>query len=320
MTLAELSQQVQLAHSRIESHILKTPLIHSHALSKRSGAEVYLKLESEQYTGSFKARGSLNKLLKVKERGSDNRLITASTGNHGLGFARGIGLTGLKGTVYLPHSASKAKVKKLGYYPVDLEFYGEDSLSTELHAREMASSTGSIWVSPYNDYDIISGQGTIAMEMLSQAEDIDDVFITVGGGGLISGIGTYLKVNAPDTRVVSCQPFNSREMTLSLTAGKIVDDPDAQPTLSDGSAGGIEPGAITFNICQQVIDETITVTEEEIISALQLMIHEHGKIIEGSAAVTIASLLKEKEKFKGRRVVLVICGGNIDIEKLKSIL
>lgn len=319
-TLTDISSRIEIAKERIGTNILTTPLIKSLALSKLSEADIYLKLESEQHTGSFKARGSLNKVLKVKQNASHQTLITASTGNHGLGFARAIGITGLQGTVYLPHTASKAKVKKLSYYPVQLEFYGDDSLTTELHAREIASSSNSIWVSPYNDLDIIAGQGTIAMELKNQLDNIDDVLVTVGGGGLISGIGSYLKVHSPSTKITSCQPSNSAEMTLSLKAGKIVADPNAQETLSDGSAGGIEPGAVTFDLCRQIIDHTITVSEEQIRAAIQLMIHEHGKIIEGAAAVTIASLLKEKQRFKGKKIVLIICGGNIDIDKLKKLL
>jgi len=139
MDITSLSQAVMQAHNRIRPDILNTPLTYSPALSEAIDGEVYLKLESEQHTGSFKARGSLNKLLTIKESGLGKPVITASTGNHGLGFARAIGITGLSGTVYLPYNASQAKVKRLGYYPVTVERYGEDSLSTELYARAQAS-------------------------------------------------------------------------------------------------------------------------------------------------------------------------------------
>ena len=320
MNLQNLSSKVTKAHEQIKVHILKTPLLHSYALSEMIGGEVYLKLESEQHTGSFKARGSLNKLLNIKKLESAKPVITASTGNHGLGFARAVGITGLRGTVYLPHGASEAKIKKLGYYPVTLMRHGDDPLTTELHAREVAESSGAIWVSPYNDTEVIAGQGTIAIEILDQLPEVDDILITMGGGGLISGIGAFIKHNATSVNIIGCEPINSKEMTLSLLAGKIVDQEDAKDTLSDGSAGGIEPGAITFDICQQVVDHSILVSEEEIKDALKMMIYEHGKIIEGAAAVTIASLIKDKDRFKGRKVVLVICGSNIDIAKLKKIL
>lgn len=320
MDQSQLTQEIINAHQRIKGDILHTPLIYSHSLSELVEGAVYLKLENEQYTGSFKARGSLNKLRSVAEKENNKNVITASTGNHGLGFARAVQLTGLKGTVYLPKSASPFKIKRLSYYPVSLEFFEGDSLSTELAAKEAAKNKEAIWVSPYNDYAIIAGQGTIAIEILEQIESLDNILVTVGGGGLISGIGAYLKAQSPDTRIVACQPKNSPEMTLSLEAGKIVHLETSLPTLSDGSAGGIEPGSITFEICQHIVDQTILVTEEQIEDAIRFMVAEHGKIIEGSAAVTIASLLKEKDSFAGKTTVLVLCGGNIAADKLASIL
>ena len=318
MTIAEISKAVEEAHNRIVHDVLKTPLIKSFALSDLVKGEVYLKLENEQYTGSFKARGSLNKLAAIGE--TDKEVVTASTGNHGLGFARAVGLTGLKGTVFLPHSAARTKVKKIGRHPVRIARYGDDPLSTELHAKQYAKDHDAIWVSPYNDYEVIAGQGTIGKEIHSQLDHVDDILVTMGGGGLISGIGAYIKTKSPQTSIIGCEPEHSPEMTLSLRAGKIVDDPKAKDTLSDGSAGGIEPGAITFPICQQVVDHCVLVDESSIAAGIKMMVEEHGKIIEGSAAVTIASLLKEKERYQGRTVVLVICGGNIDINILKQLL
>lgn len=318
MTISEITKTVEEAHGRIKEHILKTPLIKSFALSDLINGSVYLKLENEQYTGSFKARGSLNKLMAIGD--TDQEVITASTGNHGLGFARAVGLTGLKGTVFLPHSAAKTKVKKIGRHPVKIARHGDDPLTTELHAKNYAQENDAIWVSPYNDYQVIAGQGTIGKEILDQLDHVDDILVTMGGGGLISGIGAYIKTHSPDTSIIGCEPRHSPEMTLSLRAGMIVDDPDAKDTLSDGSAGGIEPGAITFPICQKVVDHCVLVEEEEIATGIKMMITEHGKIIEGSAAVTIASLLKEKKRYEHRTVVLVICGGNIDINILKQLL
>ena len=318
MMIADISIAVEKAHDRIREHILETPLIKSFALSEMVNGEVFLKLESEQHTGSFKARGSLNKLLTIEDR--DNEVITASTGNHGLGFARAVGLTGIKGTVYLPHSAAKSKVKKIGRYPVKIARYENDPLATELYAKNYALENNAIWVSPYNDYHVLAGQGTIGKEILTQIGHVDDILVTMGGGGLISGIGAYIKTKSTDTSIIGCEPKHSPEMTLSLRAGKIVDDPNAKETLSDGSAGGIEPGAITFPICQQVVDHCVLVDESAIAAGIKMMVEEHGKIIEGSAAVTIASLLKEKERYIGRTVVLVICGGNIDVNTLKQLL
>lgn len=318
MTLTDISLAIDKAHNRISDHILKTPLIKSFTLSDMIGGDVFLKLENEQYTGSFKARGSLNKLMSIDQ--SDQEVVTASTGNHGLGFARAVDLTGLSGTVFLPHNAAKAKVKKISRHSAKIMYHGDDPLTTELHAKAYAAEHNAIWVSPYNDLEVLAGQGTIGKEILQQLDHVDDILITMGGGGLISGIGAYIKTHSSHTSIIGCEPRHSPEMTLSLKAGKIVDAPDAQDTLSDGSAGGIEPGAITFSICQQVVDHCVLVEEDAIAAGIKMMVTEHGKIVEGSAAVTIAALLKEKERYKNRTVVLVICGGNIDINILKQLL
>lgn len=316
----DLYQEILAAEKRLRANILKTPLVESFSLSKLINGRVFLKLENEQYTGSFKARGSLNKLMSLSDSEREKGAITASTGNHALGFSRACKITNTKGTVYLPNHASKAKIELLKNYPVDLKFYGDDPLSTEIHAKQVAEETNKIWVSPYNDKEIIAGQGTIGIELCEQLEHFDHVFITVGGGGLISGIGSYLKKAKADTKIISCEPENSKEMALSLKAGKIVDQDDAKETLSDGSAGGIEPKSITFPICQSIIDDTITVNEDEIASALKIIVHEQHKIIEGSAAVAVASLIKEKEKFQAATVVVVICGANIDLKLFKSLI
>lgn len=308
------------AEKRIRPYILKTPLIESRNLSELIGGNVYLKLESEQYTGSFKARGSLNKLLSLTEDEKNRGTITASTGNHALGYARALEIVNVKGTVYLPENASKSKVAALNNYSVDLKFHGFDCLTTELYAKEKAKEQNKVWVSPYNDPQIIGGQGTIGIELAEQLNDFDDTLITMGGGGLMSGIGTYLKKCKPVIRLVGCQPENSPEMTLSLKAGKIVELREEIETLSDGSAGGIEKGAITFPICQSVVDETVLVSEQEIESALKFVAHNHHKIIEGAAGVAVASLIKNKELYKERTVVIIICGSNIDIKKFKRII
>ena len=314
--LKNIANKVEIAEKRIRQNTLHTPLLEAKILSEAISGKVYLKLENEQYTGSFKARGSLNKLLSITD--TKQHVVTASTGNHGLGFSRAVDITGLNGTVFLPPHASQAKVKKLKNYPVTLEFFGNNSLETELHAKAYAKANGAVWVSPYNDEEIIAGQGTIGIELSQAPIDIDEVLITIGGGGLISGIGAYLKTHHPNIKIVGCQPAHSPEMTLSLKAGKIVDYPEAKATLSDGSAGGIEPNAITFELCQKVVDHCILVDEDAIGAGIKHILHQHNKIIEGAAAVTIASLLKEKERFKNKTVVLVICGGNIDLNILSN--
>ena len=312
----QLLSEIIKAEQNIRAHILKTPLIESKYLSQLNQGKVFLKLESEQYTGSFKARGSMNKILSLSAEQKAKGVITASTGNHALGFARALELTETKGIIYLPENAVSSKVEALQHYTAELRFHGNDSLETELYAKKIAQETGAIWVSPYNDSQIIAGQGTIGIELMEQLYPIDNILITVGGGGLISGIGTFLKAVSPNTKIIGCQPENSPEMYLSVKAGEIKYMEKALPTLSDGSAGGLEPEAITFPICQKIVDEFILVSEAEIASAIKLMVDKHHKIIEGAAAVALASFIKQVHHFKNKNIVIIICGGNIDTQKL----
>jgi len=313
-------QEISQAEARIRPYTLTTPLIESRPLSKLSGARVFLKLESEQYTGSFKARGSMNKIRSLSPEEKGRGVVAASTGNHGLGCARAMELTHTPGTIFLPENASPTKVEALRHYPVELAFYGHNSLETELHAKEVARQQGRVWVSPYNDPQIIGGQGTVAVEICRQLPEFDHLLVCVGGGGLISGVGTWIKAHRPSTQVVGCLPENSPEMKLSLEKGEVVMLNESRETLSDGSAGGLEPDAITFPICQQVVDECLLTSEEEIASGIRLMVHAHQKIVEGAAAVTIGCLLRHKQRFAGSTVVLLICGANIAPHKLKQLL
>jgi threonine dehydratase len=312
--------KIKEAYARIKPHIHRTNLIKSTSLSKAVDGDVYLKLENEQYTGSFKARGSLNKLLVLTDLQKNKGVVTASTGNHGLGFSRACAITKLAGIVFLPQNAAQAKVKKLRDYPVTLKFVTGNSLQTELAAREYAESKGMTWVSPYNDYDVLHGQGTIACELLEQTTSIDALFATVGGGGLISGIASYLKEQSPQTIVYGCQPALSPEMSLSVEAGKVIGMDENLPTLSDGSAGGIEDDTITLSYCQRFIDEFVLITEEEIKDAIKRVAADHNKIIEGAAGVSVASVLKKKDQLKGKTSVVIICGGNISLDVFKQII
>ena len=314
-----LVHEIEQAEERIRPHTLDTPLLHSRWLSQACEGEVYLKMESEQHTGSFKARGSLNKLMWIREQGLQGLPITASTGNHGLGFARALDLLGMEGKIYLPENAVASKVEAIRAYGVELEFYGDNPYDTEIHARKTAEEKGWIYVSPYNDVQVIAGQGTIGKEILDKQPKTDCVLATVGGGGLISGIGSYVKANRPEASLIGCQPENSPEMSVSVRAGEYR-EVQSKPTLSDGSAGGFEKGAITFDLCRELVDDFILVSEEEIRESIRLMVARHHKLVEGSAAVAVASLLKEPERFSGKTVAIVVCGANIAPETLKKIL
>lgn len=314
-----LYDEILQAWNRIKDEVRHTPLLYSNWLSSFCNGDVYLKLESEQVTGSFKARGSLNKLKWIREQQLDVLPVTASTGNHGLGFARACDLLGLKGKVFLPHNAVASKVEAIREYDVEIEFHGDDPYTTETYARRTAEKNGWIYVSPYNDPQIIAGQGTIGIEILEELPKPDNILATVGGGGLISGIGSYVTKKSPETSIIGCQPENSPEMSVSIRAGEYKEI-DTKPTLSDGSAGGFERDSITFGLCKRLVDDFILITEDEIAGGIRSMIKHHSKLVEGSAGVAIASLIKEPSRYAGQTTVIVICGANISLEKLQSIL
>lgn len=317
-----ICELVVRAESRIRPFIRETPLEHSFALSELAGCQVYLKLENLQFTGSFKARGALNKLMSLDQRALASGIITASTGNHGLAVAHGLSTLNANGVIYLPKNASHQKVNLLNKYGVDIKFHGDECSETEVFARGKSVELDQVYISPYNDPDIIGGQGTIALELEHQLESVDVLFVSVGGGGLISGIAGYLKESGARTKVIGCSPENSRYMVESVKAGSIV-EVDELPTLSDGTAGGMEPDAITFEHCRRFVDDWLTVSEGEIRAAMKLVFESQRLVIEGSAGVTVASFLKhisKNELSPQTRVVLVICGGNIDIEKFKEIV
>jgi threonine dehydratase len=311
---------IEKALERIRPHILKTPLFPSPYLSKLNNGTVGLKLESEQYTGSFKARGALNKVLSLSKAEKAAGLVTASTGNHAQGFARALTISGDEGTVFLPTNADPAKVEALGYYKASLEFFGSGCLETELHAKEVAAKEEKVWVSPYNDLEVIAGQGTIAIEIEEQCPNVDVVLACIGGGGLVSGLSSWFKVKNPKVQIIGCLPENSPEMYLSAQKGEVVIIDEPLDTLSDGSAGGLETGSMTFDICCKNVDDYILVSEEEIASAMRFMVDTHHKIVEGAAGVAIASFIKNPTRFQGLNVVIVVCGANVSTQKLKDIL
>jgi threonine dehydratase len=305
------------AAERIRPHIAETPLIPSPMLSGLAGANIFLKLENRQTTGSFKLRGATNKLLGLSAAQRGLGVVTASTGNHGLAVAHAASQLGIAATIFMPESASPRKVAKLRTFDVELRFIPGDAVNAETTARRTADATGRVFVSPYNDPEIVAGQGSVAVEMLRQQPALDAVFVAVGGGGLTGGIGSY--ASAQGVQVVGCLPENSPVMLESVQAGHIV-EMDGLPTLSDGTAGGIEPDAITFDICRRVVDDWMTVSEAEIAEAMRLVYRESGEVIEGAAGVAVAALLQSGQRFAGQTVAVVICGGNIDEARFREIV
>lgn len=297
----------------------ETPTQYSRYFSELTGAEVFFKLENLQYTGSFKLRGVANCLRSLSESDLQKGVISASSGNHGAALSFALSGLGANGSVYVPENASSIKIDAIRLHGAEVILYGNDAGLAELQARKMAQEQGVTYVSPYNDETVVAGQGTIGFELARQIKNIDAVFIAVGGGGLISGVGGYLKQLNPEIEIIGCLPENSPVMAKCAAAGEIVEWPTL-PTLSDGTAGGIEPGAITFDYCQQYVDDYVLVSEEEIRIAMCRFIDTEHMLLEGAAGVAIAALTRMAKDYAGKRVAVVICGANISRETLMTVI
>jgi threonine dehydratase len=315
----DIARETLSAEKRIREYIRETPLEYSPCLSDMGNCRVFLKLENYQVTGSFKYRGAANHILSLSKAEKDRGVVTASTGNHAAAFAHVLGRIGVNGTIYLPKGTSGAKLEALRPYGAELRFYGTDCARTEIHARQAADTKGRIYIPPYNHPKIIAGQATIALELERRLKSIDAVFVPIGGGGLMSGIAGYLKRANASIKAIGCQPENSPVMYESVRQGKIVDI-DSLPTLSDGTAGGIEEGSLTFDMCKQYVDEYALLSENEIKEAIILMIEKHNLLIEGAAALSVAAFTRLKDRFANKNVVLVISGNKINLDKLKTVL
>jgi len=304
------------AARRIRAHVHETPLVESRALSVATHSRVLLKLENLQETGAFKLRGAANKLLSLPGEQAGRGIVAASTGNHALAVATIGGRLGIPVEIFVSDRIHPLKRRRIESLEASVNAIPGDALLAERTARRAAEQSGRPYVSPYNDATVIEGQGTVAVEILRQLREtsngrLEAIFVAVGGGGLIGGIGRHLESASPDTEVVGCWPENSPALYECLRAGRIIDVPE-QPTLSTSTAGGIEPGSITLDICRRVIDRSVLVSEAEILDAARRIHREEGQLVEGAAGVAVAALLKCAGDYAGKTVALVICGGNVD--------
>ncbi|MGD2246318.1 MAG: threonine/serine dehydratase [Candidatus Aminicenantes bacterium] len=314
----DVVQEAREAESRIREHIRETPLEPSPFLSQLENGFVQLKLENIQISGSFKLRGAVNKLLSLSDAAKNKGVITASSGNHGMAVAYACQKFNIPGRIFLPEIASPPKVKALQDFGAEIELYGDDCVKAEILARETAKKEDKVYIPPYNDTKTIGGQATVAVELLKQSTEIDSVLVPVGGGGLIAGIAGYLKNIAPGVEVIGCQPINSCVMLESLRAGRII-AMESKPTLSEGSAGGIEKDSVTFDFCRDYVDDFILVSEDEIKEAIRLVFEKHSMIIEGAAALSVASFIKQRERFTNKSAVLILSGARLGAEALQDI-
>lgn len=316
--LNELPQEIERASRRIVDVVKNTRLLHSPFYSHLSGANVYFKCEHEQVTGSFKIRGATNRFLKLPD---DQRelVVAASTGNHGKAVAKVAKQFGANCRIFAPTNALPAKLDGIKMHGAQIVLSGDDCVQAEYSARQFALEQGAAYLSPYNDPDVVAGQGTIGLELCEQLGNIDAIFGAVGGGGMLGGIASMVRSKQPNCEIVACAPEKSCVMIRSLERGQLFDFP-SEDTWSDGTAGGVEKDAITFELCQRMFQQTSLVTEAEIAGSFCQFHEAHQMLIEGSAAVPIASFLKMRENYQGKNVVIVLCGGNIGSGKLAEIL
>ncbi|MBK6940089.1 MAG: pyridoxal-phosphate dependent enzyme [Planctomycetes bacterium] len=312
---------IEAAWHRIESKIERTAFERSTALTDACGAEVWLKHEERQTTGSFKLRGAMNALLALSAAERARGIVAASTGNHGLALAHALARTGSSGTIVVPTTIDAGKRRALEAAGATLESVGRDCVEAERAARALAARRKVPYLSPYNHPDVIAGQGTLGYELDLQAGSapLDAVFVAVGGGGLAAGVAAWLKHERPGVRVIGCQPSRSAVMARSVVAGKLVEEP-VRKTLSDATAGGIEAGSLTLPLCRDLIDEWILVPESALARAMRMLIELEHCLVEGAAALPLAALSSRADHFRGQRVALVLCGRNVDANTVRRVL
>lgn len=320
MRPTDITARIPRARQAIAGGVYRTPLEGSPWLSEAAGGDVLLKLECYQPTGSFKVRGALSAISHLTSDERARGVVTASAGNHGLGLAYAASRLGVEATVVVPDNASPVKVAALQRFPITLLRGGASYDTAERKALDLSLETGAIFVSPYNDPWVIAGQGTIGVELLEDAPMLDRVIIPVGGGGLISGIGAWLKSINPSIEVIGVQSSASPAMERALAARELVQIP-ILPTLADGLAANIQRDSITFDLAMGLVDRIVLVSEEEIAAAVRGSFHELHLPLEGSAVVGIAAILNgHLTGLEGKRTAVIISGRNIAAERLCSLL
>lgn len=307
VTLAD----IQKAREKIALYIHRTPLIRSNSLSSMTRADVHLKLENLQKTGSFKVRGAFNKLLGVKE----NRVIAASMGNHAQAVAYAAASLNKRSVIVMPESAAIVKQEATRGYGAEVVLKGERFQDALDHAR---SRTDALFIHPFDDDEVIAGQGIIGLEILDDLENVDAVLVPVGGGGLIAGIATAIKARSRTTQVIGVQTESATSACRSYQGKQLCEHVPAN-TIADGIAVGLV-GTRTLELITSQVDDMLTVSENAIARAILLFLERKKLVVEGAGAVTLAALLEHGARFTGKRVVLVLSGGNIDFTLVDRII
>lgn len=310
---SELLALIEEACTRIYGLVQQTPVAGLPCGARvPASTRAYAKMEQLQKTGSFKLRGATNKIMGLSSEAAAAGVVTSSTGNHGLAIAAAARFRGIDAEVFFSSQVPEAKWRKIESYGARIRMVGQNPLEAEIAARAAAQQSGRTYISPYNDLHVVAGQGTTAVELLRQINGIDAVFIATGGGGLISGVGAYLRERSPHTEIVGCWPENSRVLYECMRAGRIVDFPESY-TLSESTAGGVEPGSITFELARAAMHRGVLVSENAILDAMKWA-RERDWTIEGAAGVALAAYFQEASRYEGKTVVVLFCGGNLSPE------
>lgn len=309
--------EIKNSKKLIDKYVKKIPLYYSNNFSEIFGGNIYFKLENLQRTGSFKIRGALNSILNNMEK-CKNGVVAASAGNHAQGVAFGASLFGIKATIVMPKQTPLVKVENTKSYGAEVILYGNSYDEAYSHALDISKQKGFYFIHPFDDLDVIAGQGTIGLEILEENIDIDQVIIPIGGGGLIAGIASYIKNIRPEIKIIGVQSENSAGMYYSFLRKSLV-TLSSSSTIAEGIAVK-KVGELTYNICNKYVDEIVTVNENEIAFAILQYIEKSKLVVEGAGAVPLASILSNKIEVKEKTSVLVVSGGNIDVNLISRVI
>lgn len=307
---------IEQAHERIKSYIHRTPVLTSQSIDEAAGCQVFFKCENFQKVGAFKARGAMNAALSLSTEQLKKGIATHSSGNHAQAIARAGKILGVKSYIVMPRTAPEIKKRGVRGYGGEI-FECEPTLpAREATLAEVINKTGATEIHPFNNYQVITGQATAAKELFEEIKDLDVMMAPVGGGGLLSGTALAAKYFSPKTKVFAGEPAGSDDAYRSMQSGKI--EQAQSQTIADGLLTTL--GDKTFPIIKELVSEVITVSDAQIVEAMRMVWERMKIIIEPSCAVPVAALLKEKERFKGQRVGIILSGGNVDLEKVLKLM